>query len=179
MPKPSRGPRMCSGPDHERLVLANMSASLFLNKKLRTTEARAKRLRPFAEKLVTLSKRGGLHSRRRALSILRNKAALHELFTNIAPLVEDRNGGYTRITKVGFRSGDGAPMALIELILEPVSARTRGTDTLPDTVTDTGPDSAPDPVPGSEPGSAAGDLPDADTAPADPGESSSNQRVIR
>lgn len=125
MPKPTKGPRLGGGPAHERLLLANLAAALFTNKSIRTTETKAKRLRPLAERLVTFGKRGDLHARRRALSILRNKEAVHVLFAEIAPLVAEREGGYTRITKVGNRKGDNAPMAVIELVLEPVAPKAK------------------------------------------------------
>ena len=123
MPKPTKGPRLGGGPAHERLLLANLAAALFTHKSIKTTETKAKRLRPIAERLITLGKRGDLHARRRVLSILRNKEATHILFTEIAPLVAEREGGYTRITKVGNRKGDNAPMAVIELVLEPVTPK--------------------------------------------------------
>ncbi|MEJ1088541.1 50S ribosomal protein L17 [Microbacterium sp. Mu-80] len=124
MPKPTKGPRLGGGPAHERLLLANLAAALFIHKSIKTTETKAKRLRPLAERLITLGKRGDLHARRRALTVLRsNKDALHVLFAEIAPLVAEREGGYTRITKVGNRKGDNAPMAVIELVLEPVSPK--------------------------------------------------------
>jgi len=123
MPTPTKGPRLGGGPAHERLLLNNMATSLFLHKKITTTETKAKRLRPIAERLVTFAKRGDLHSRRRVMQQILDKGVVHELFANIAPLVADRQGGYTRITKLGYRKGDNAPMALIELVLEPVSAK--------------------------------------------------------
>lgn len=124
MPKPTKGPRLGGGPAHERLLLANLAAALFTHKSIKTTETKAKRLRPLAERLITLGKRGDLHARRRALTVLRsNKDAAHVLFNEIAPLVADRQGGYTRITKVGNRKGDNAPMAVIELVLEPVTPK--------------------------------------------------------
>jgi large subunit ribosomal protein L17 len=100
-----------------------MATSLFMHKKITTTETKAKRLRPIAERLVTFAKRGDLHARRRVMQQILDKGVVHELFTNIAPLVADRQGGYTRITKLGYRKGDNAPMALIELVLEPVDAK--------------------------------------------------------
>jgi len=118
MPKPTKGPRLGGGPAHERLLLANLAVALFTHKSIETTETKAKRLRPLAERLVTFGKRGDLHARRRVLGILRNKDATHELFTVIAPQVELREGGYTRITKTRFRKGDNASMAQIELVLE-------------------------------------------------------------
>lgn len=128
MPKPTKGPRLGGGPAHERLLLANLAAQLFTHKSITTTETKAKRLRPLAERLVTLGKRGDLHARRRALTVLRsNKDAAHVLFNEIAPLVADREGGYTRITKIGNRKGDNAPMAVIELVLEPVTPKAKST----------------------------------------------------
>ncbi|WP_298226592.1 50S ribosomal protein L17 [Gryllotalpicola sp.] len=120
MPKPTKGPRLGGGPAHERLLLANLAAALFTHKSITTTEAKAKRLRPLAERLVTFAKRGDLHARRRVLAVIKDKSVVHELFTQIAPLVAEREGGYTRITKIGFRKGDNAPLAVIELVLEPV-----------------------------------------------------------
>src|SRR5690606_14564456 len=129
MPKPTKGARLGGGAAHERLILANLASALFINKSIKTTEARAKRLRPVAERLVTFAKRGDLASRRRALSVLRNKEAVHVLFTEIAPLVAERQGGYTRIVKIGFRKGDNAPMAVIELVLEPVTPKVKAAKT--------------------------------------------------
>ncbi|HWH25816.1 MAG TPA: 50S ribosomal protein L17 [Pseudolysinimonas sp.] len=123
MPKPTKGPRLGGGPAHERLLLANLAAALFTHKSIQTTETKAKRLRPLAERLITFAKRGDLHARRRVLTIIHDKGVVHELFTEIAPLVADRQGGYTRITKTGYRKGDNAPMAVIELVLEPVSKK--------------------------------------------------------
>lgn len=123
MPKPTKGPRLGGGPAHERLLLANLATALFTHKSITTTETKAKRLRPLAERLITFAKRGDLHARRRVMTIIRDKSAVHELFTQIAPLVAEREGGYTRITKVGYRKGDNAPMAVIELVLEPVNPK--------------------------------------------------------
>ena len=123
MPQPTKGPRLGGGPAHERLLLANLAAALFTHKSIKTTETKAKRLRPLAERLITFAKRGDLHARRRVLSVIGDKSVVHELFTEIAPLVADREGGYTRITKVGNRKGDNAPMAVIELVLEPVTKK--------------------------------------------------------
>ena len=123
MPTPTKGPRLGGGPAHERLMLANLAAALFTHKSIKTTETKAKRLRPVAERLVTFAKKGDLHNRRRALAIIGDKSVIHELFTEIAPLVADREGGYTRITKLGFRKGDNASMVQIELVLEPVNAK--------------------------------------------------------
>jgi large subunit ribosomal protein L17 len=104
-------------------MLANLAAALFEHKRITTTVTKAKRLKPYAERLVTFAKRGDLASRRRVLGLISNKGVVHELFTDIAQAVENRDGGYTRITKIGNRKGDNAPMAVIELVLEPVSAK--------------------------------------------------------
>ena len=120
MPTPTKGPRLGGGPAHERLLLSNLAASLFTHGRIETTEAKAKRLRPLAERLITFAKRGDLHSRHRVLAVLRDKTVVHILFTEIAPQVEARDGGYTRIIKTGYRKGDNAPLAVIELVLEPV-----------------------------------------------------------
>lgn len=123
MPTPTKGPRLGGGPAHERLLLANLAAQLFTHKSIKTTEAKAKRLRPLAERLITFAKRGDLHARRRVLATIGDKEVVHVLFTEIAPLVAEREGGYTRITKLGFRKGDNAPLAQIELVLEPVTKK--------------------------------------------------------
>ncbi|MFS0712981.1 50S ribosomal protein L17 [Microbacterium sp. 2P01SA-2] len=123
MPKPTKGPRLGGGPAHERLLLANLAAALFTHKSITTTETKAKRLRPYAERLVTFAKRGDLHARRRVATVIGDKSVVHELFAEIAPLVAEREGGYTRITKIGNRKGDNAPMAVIELVLEPVNPK--------------------------------------------------------
>ena len=123
MAAPTKGPRLGGGPAHERLMLRNMATSLFLHGRIETTETKAKRLRPLAERLVSFAKRGDLAARRRVIAQLMDKTAVHKLFAEVAPLVADRPGGYTRITKLGFRKGDNAPMAVIELVLEPVSPK--------------------------------------------------------
>ncbi|MFZ4893367.1 50S ribosomal protein L17 [Plantibacter sp. Mn2098] len=125
MPTPTKGPRLGGGPAHERLLLANLAAALFTHKRIQTTETKAKRLRPLAERLITFAKRGDLHARRRVLATITDKSVVHELFTEIAPLVADRQGGYTRIIKTGYRKGDNAPMAVIELVLEPVTPKAK------------------------------------------------------
>ena len=123
MPTPTKGPRLGGGPAHERLILANLATSLFEHDQITTTTAKAKRLRPLAERLVTFAKRGDLHARRRVLTVFRDKGVVHRLFTEIAPDMTDRPGGYTRITKIGNRKGDNAPMAVIELVREPLSPK--------------------------------------------------------
>jgi large subunit ribosomal protein L17 len=123
MPTPTKGPRLGGGPAHERLILANLATSLFEHDQITTTTAKAKRLRPLAERLVTFAKRGDLHARRRVLTVVRDKSVVHRLFTEIAPDMADRQGGYTRITKIGNRKGDNAPLAVIELVREPLSPK--------------------------------------------------------
>ncbi|HYH26763.1 MAG TPA: 50S ribosomal protein L17 [Blastococcus sp.] len=116
MPTPTKGPRLGGSPAHERLMLANLATSLFEHGRITTTESKAKRLRPLAEKLVTFAKRGDLHARRQVMTTIRDKDVVHTLFAEIGPRYENRPGGYTRITKVGPRKGDNAPMAVIELV---------------------------------------------------------------
>jgi large subunit ribosomal protein L17 len=116
MPTPTKGPRLGGGPAHEKLLIANLARALFSEGRIRTTEAKAKRLRPQAERLITFAKRGDVAARRRVLTVVRDKAVVHTLFAEIAPRFADRQGGYTRILKLGPRPGDGAPMVLIELV---------------------------------------------------------------
>jgi large subunit ribosomal protein L17 len=116
MPTPTKGPRLGGGPAHEKLLIANLARALFSEGRIRTTEAKAKRLRPQAERLITFAKRGDVAARRQVLTVVRDKAVVHTLFAEIAPRFADRNGGYTRILKLGPRPGDGAPMVLIELV---------------------------------------------------------------
>lgn len=120
MPKPTKGPRLGGSPAHERIILANLASQLFEHGRITTTEAKAKRVRPLAEKLITKAKRGDLHSRRVVLQTITDKGVVHVLFTEIAPKMADRDGGYTRITKIGNRQGDNAPMAIIEVVSETV-----------------------------------------------------------
>lgn len=115
MPTPTKGARLGGSPAHQRLILANLATQLFQHGRITTTEAKAKRLRPYAEKLITQGKRGDLHARRNAGKVIRDKGVLHILFTEIGPRFANRNGGYTRITKINPRPGDNAPMAVIEL----------------------------------------------------------------
>ncbi|WP_029068925.1 50S ribosomal protein L17 [Jonesia quinghaiensis] len=135
MPTPSKGPRLGGSPAHERHILANLASSLFEHGRITTTVTKAKRLQPVADRLITKAKRGDLHSRRQVSQVIRNKTVhvrdaegdaktiVHRLFTEIAPAMAERNGGYTRITKIGTRRGDNAPMAVIELVTEPVSPK--------------------------------------------------------
>lgn len=129
MPTPTKGPRLGGGPAHERLMLANLATALFEHGKITTTEAKAKRLRPLAERLITYAKRGDLAARRKVMTVIRDKSVVHALFTEIGPQYAGRPGGYTRITKIGPRKGDNAPMAVIELVeplLEQVVAEATG-----------------------------------------------------
>ena len=123
MPRPTKGPRLGGGAAHERLMLANLATALFTHGRIQTTETKAKRLRPLAERMVTFAKRGDLHARRKVMTVIRDKSAVHKLFMEIAPQVDKREGGYTRIVKTGYRKGDNAPMAVIELVLEPVNPK--------------------------------------------------------
>ncbi|WP_435743354.1 50S ribosomal protein L17 [Nocardioides sp. SYSU DS0663] len=128
MPKPTKGPRLGGGPAHQRLILANLATQLFEHGRIVTTEAKARALRPHAEKLITKAKKGDLHNRREVLRTIRDKSVVHTLFTEIAPTFAERPGGYTRITKLGPRKGDNAPMAVIELVTEaytPSAPRTK------------------------------------------------------
>ena len=118
MPAPTKGPRLGGSPSHERLMQANLATSLFQHGRIQTTETKAKRLRPLAERLITFAKRGDLHSRRRVLTVVRDKDVVYTLFDQIAPRFTNRPGGYTRIVKTGPRKGDAAPMAIIELVEE-------------------------------------------------------------
>jgi large subunit ribosomal protein L17 len=132
MPKPAKGARLGGSPAHERLILANLATQLFLHGRIRTTETKAKRLRPLAEKLITKAKKGDMHNRRQVLRVIKGSAPkadnpfskiaiVEKLFTEIAPTFAERPGGYTRITKIGPRKGDNAPMAVIELVSEPLN----------------------------------------------------------
>ncbi|MFX4285678.1 50S ribosomal protein L17 [Janibacter sp. G349] len=123
MPTPTKGPRIGGGPAHERLILANLATALFEHDQITTTQAKAKRLRPLAERLITFAKRGDLHARRKVMTTVQDKSVVHRLFVEIAPDMAEREGGYTRITKIAPRKGDNAPMCVIELVREPVNAK--------------------------------------------------------
>jgi len=123
MPRPTKGPRLGGSPQHERHLLANLATQLFLHESIKTTEARARRLRPYAEKLITKGKRGDLHARRTVMKKVTDKYAVYRLFEELAPQFEGREGGYTRIVKTAPRKGDNAPMAVISLVLEPVAKK--------------------------------------------------------
>jgi len=139
MPTPTKGPRLGSGPAHQRLMLAPLATSLLEHSRVTATEAKAKRLRPLAERLITFAKRGDLHARRQVMSVIRDKDVVHKLFAEIGPKFTERAGGYTRIVKVGPRKGDNAPMAVIELVEDRTAAqqtvreaeRARGTKVAP------------------------------------------------
>src|SRR5579875_3156349 len=118
MPTPTKGPRLGGSPSHERLMLANLATALFEHDRITTTEAKAKRLRPLAERLITFAKRGDLHARRQVMTVIRDKDVVHKLFAEIGPQMASRPGGYTRIIKTNPRKGDNAPMAIIELCEE-------------------------------------------------------------
>jgi large subunit ribosomal protein L17 len=125
MPTPTKGPRLGGSPAHQRHILANLATALFEHGKITTTEAKARRLRPFAERLITFAKRGDLHARREVMTVVTDKGVVHTLFTEIGPGFAARDGGYTRITKVGPRKGDNAPLAVIELVREEATASPR------------------------------------------------------
>jgi large subunit ribosomal protein L17 len=133
MPQPKKGPALGSNPSHQRLMLGNLSRSLFEHERIKTTESKAKLLRPYAERLITKAKKGDVHDRRQVLSVIQDRAVVHKLFAEIAPRFAARNGGYTRILKVGPRQGDGAPMALVELVQSGSSGTGRQTATSEDT----------------------------------------------
>lgn len=120
MPTPTKGPRLGGSPTHERIILANLASQLFEHGRITTTETKAKRVRPLAERMISKAKRGDLHNRRQVLKTITDQSIVHTLFTEIAPAMAERDGGFTRITKIGNRQGDNAPMAIIELVTEAV-----------------------------------------------------------
>jgi large subunit ribosomal protein L17 len=183
MPQPTKGPRLGGSPAHQRLILANLATSLFQHGKITTTEAKAKRLRPYAERLITKAKRGDLHNRREIQKVIRDRETVHRLMHEIGPFFADRNGGYTRITKTVPRQGDNAPMAVIELIAQKTvtdeadrarrvagSQRRRGAAPAPSAAEATGvADEAPDETPADETAATEGGATDSgatDTADA-------------
>ena len=125
MPTPTKGPRLGGSSAHQRHILSNLATALFEHGRITTTEAKARRLRPVAERLITFAKRGDLHARRQVLTVVSDKGIVHSLFTEIGPGFAERHGGYTRITKIGARKGDNAPMAVIELVQDEVTSRPR------------------------------------------------------
>jgi large subunit ribosomal protein L17 len=172
MPTPKKGPRLGGSPAHQRLIVANLATSLFEHGRITTTEAKARVLRPFAEKLITKAKKGDLHNRRQVLSTIRDKGVVHALFEEIGPRYAERPGGYTRITKLGPRKGDNAPMAVIELVTEDYAPKARPTRSAtasqpsePATATEAPAEVTPEeaaPETGEETGTEAGE----ETAPA-------------
>ena len=150
MPTPTKGPRLGGSPAHQRMILANLATNLFEYGKITTTEAKARRLRPYAERLISKARRDDLHARRQVLSVIRNKGVVHTLFTEIAPRYTTRPGGYTRITKVGPRKGDNAPMAVIELVEEKEFATRSTTPAAQATGGGTASEPAPEPAPSEE-----------------------------
>lgn len=198
MPTPTKGHRLGGGPAHERLMLANLATQLFEHGSITTTVTKAKRLRPLAERMITFAKRGDLASRRRVMTVVRDKSVVHALFTEIAPAMEARHGGYTRVIKIGNRKGDNAPMAVIALVDEPLASastvseaeaatRRSAADAAPEGLGSTV-DAAPDtsaatdvPIPPVDaPSESAGEgTPEAgelDAGESDPGDSSAAER---
>ena len=188
MPTPTKGHRLGGSPAHERHILANLATALFQHGRITTTEAKARRLRPVAERLITFAKRGDLHARRHVLTVVTDKGVVHQLFTEIGPEFSERDGGYTRITKIGPRKGDNAAMAVIELVRgEPVAAKPRrrtrrataeapaaataaGTDTITETdeaPADEAPEAAADEVTDESAAEAGADVTDDDGAADD------------
>ncbi|MGI8577035.1 MAG: 50S ribosomal protein L17 [Nocardioidaceae bacterium] len=152
MPTPTKGPRLGGSASHQKAILSNLATSLFEHGAITTTEAKARRLRPFAEKLISKAKRGDLHNRRQVLSVIRDKGVVHVLFTEIGPRYVERPGGYTRITKLGPRKGDNAPMAVIELVQDelPTTGRSRATAAAPTRATTPSATTATAPAAGAE-----------------------------
>jgi large subunit ribosomal protein L17 len=174
MPTPTKGHRLGGSPAHERHILANLATALFQHGRITTTEAKAKRLRPVAERLITFAKRGDMHARRHVLTVVTDKGVVHQLFTEIAPEFSERDGGYTRITKIGPRKGDNAAMAVIELVRgEPVAAkprrRARRADATAAVPAAAAAAAAPE-IDAAEPEAEADDAPEARVAPEVPEE---------
>ena len=168
MPQPTKGARLGGSPAHQRLILANLATALFEHGRIKTTEAKAKRLRPLAEKLITKAKRGDLAARRQVLTVVQDKSVVHTLFTEIGPRFENRPGGYTRITKLGPRKGDSAPMALIELVEESAPVATTRPAQRTEAPKDEEPASSTDETAEDNPAAdAPADEEPQDTAPAD------------
>ena len=177
MPTPKKGARLGGSPAHQRLIISNLATSLFEHGRITTTEAKARVLRPVAERLITKAKKGDLHNRRQVLATIRDKGVVHSLFEDIAPRYAERPGGYTRITKLGPRKGDNAPMAVIELVTEDYTPSTRSTTAsrtatpepappvaVEEPAPDSEPEAAPDVADPSEPATAE-DAPAEATAP--------------
>jgi len=162
MPTPKKGARLGGSPAHQKLILANLATSLFEHGRITTTEAKARVLRPYAERLITKAKKGDLHNRRQVLRVIRDKGVVHELFEEIGPRFAERPGGYTRITKLGPRKGDNAPMAVIELVTEEYVAKAKAVRTQ-----ETAPAAAPaeETAPAAEAETEAAEAPAEETAP--------------
>jgi len=161
MPTPRKGARLGGSPAHQKLILANLATSLFEHGRITTTETKARVLRPYAERLITKAKKGDLHNRRQVLRVIRDKGVVHELFEEIAPRFAERPGGYTRITKLGPRKGDNAPMAVIELVTEEYVAKAKTVRTQ-----ETAPAAAPEETaPAAEADTEAAEAPAEETAP--------------
>ena len=168
MPKPTKGPRLGGSASHQRIILANLASQLFEHGRITTTVTRARRVQPLAETLITKAKRGDLHSRRRVARTIRDKDVLRHLFDDIAPVLEGREGGCTRITRIGTRRGDTAPMAVLEILPDPVESKASApaAGTVEDTVEDVvGEPAADAPVDDEE--SSSEDAPAEDDASAD------------
>ena len=168
MPKPTKGPRLGGSASHQRIILANLASQLFEHGRITTTVTRARRVQPLAETLITKAKRGDLHNRRLAARTIRDKDVLRHLFDDIAPVLEGREGGCTRITRIGNRRGDNAPMAVLEIITDPVESKASApaAGTVEDTVEDVvGEPAADAPVDDEE--SSSEDAPAEDDASAD------------
>ena len=172
MPTPTKGHRLGGSAAHQRHILANLATALFQHGRITTTEAKAKRLRPVAERLITFAKRGDLHARRHVLTVVTDKGVVHQLFTEIAPEFSERDGGYTRITKIGPRKGDNAAMAVIELVRgEPVAAKPRRRARRADTTAAAPAAAAIAPeIDAAEPEAEADEAPEARVAPEVPEE---------
>jgi len=172
MPTPTKGHRLGGSPAHERHILANLATALFQHGRITTTEAKARRLRPVAERLITFAKRGDLHARRHVLTVVTDKGVVHQLFTEIAPEFSERDGGYTRITKIGPRKGDNAAMAVIELVRgEPVAAKPRRrARRAPAEATTAAAPAATTEAEAAEPEAEVGEVPEARQAPVVPEE---------
>ena len=158
MPTPKKGARLGGSPAHQKLILSNLATSLFEHGRITTTEAKARMLRPYAERLITKAKKGDLHNRRQVLRVIRDKGVVHALFEDIAPRFAERPGGYTRITKIGPRKGDNAPMAVIELVTE---------DYTPKPKSERKPAAAAAPAPAAEEAPAEVETPETEGAPAE------------
>ncbi|WP_372729525.1 50S ribosomal protein L17 [Nocardioides sp.] len=169
MPTPKKGARLGGSPAHQRLIIANLATALFEHGRITTTEAKARVLRPHAEKLITKAKKGDLHNRREVLKTIRDKSVVHHLFTEIAPTFAERPGGYTRITKIGPRKGDNAPMAVIELVTEAYAPKAPSSKKA--TTTESAPAAPADEAPAEDAAEDAADAPVEMTDEASPEES--------